>query len=250
MFGKRLLSFIIVLLVLSTSSEGGAAPYSQSSPQGRGGRGGGQQNSSSYAEDLSTVVRQVKTSLSDVKNELNNHEIEIRTFEERLTTQEQMMDDLHQQMKDELASQSESARVGSIAVQGKIEALDRSLKSADGVSKGMMTDLRQLKDQSDDFVKILAQYKLKLIDLEKLVEAQNHQMENFETALNTVIEVLKGKDAGKVAGAKGEAQTYKVQSGDSLEKIARKHGISVQALRQANELTSDRIIIGQTLKIP
>jgi chromosome segregation ATPase len=246
MFDKRLLSFIITLFLLLTSIEGAAASYFQSPSQGRGGRGG--QHSS--AEDLSTVVRQVKTGLSDVKNELNNHEIEIRTFEERLTTQEQMMDDLHQQIKDELASQSESARVGSIAVQGKFEVLDRSLKSADGVSKGMMADLRQLKEQSDDFVKILAQYKLKLIDLEKLVEAQNHQMENFETALNTVIDVLKGKDAGKGAGVKGDAQTYKVQSGDSLEKIARKHGVSVQMLRQANELTSDRIIIGQTLKIP
>ena len=185
--------------------------------------------------------------LSDVKNELNNHEIEIRTFEERLRTQEQMMEDLHQQLKDDLATQRTAVKADSTAIQNKVDVLDRSLKSTDGASKGMMTDLRQLKDQSDEFVKILGQYKLKLVDLEKLVEAQNHQMENFETALNTVIEILKGKDSSKASGTKNEGggQTYKVQAGDSLEKVARKHNVSVQALRQANQLTSDRIIIGQ-----
>ena len=44
--------------------------------------------------------------------------------------------------------------------------------------------------------------------------------------------------------------SHKVISGDNLTKIAAKYGVSVNAIRNANNLTSDRIVVGQTLKIP
>lgn len=46
------------------------------------------------------------------------------------------------------------------------------------------------------------------------------------------------------------AETYTVSAGDSLGKISLKTGCSVEALRDANSLTSDLIGIGQTLTIP
>lgn len=48
------------------------------------------------------------------------------------------------------------------------------------------------------------------------------------------------------------ATTYTVRRGDSLGKIARRHGVTVKALQQANGMTSGqtRIDIGQKLKIP
>jgi LysM repeat protein len=41
-----------------------------------------------------------------------------------------------------------------------------------------------------------------------------------------------------------------VVSGDSLQKIAAKFGVTVTALKTANKLTSDVIKIGQKLVIP
>ena len=49
---------------------------------------------------------------------------------------------------------------------------------------------------------------------------------------------------------KAAAKTYKVISGDSLWKIAHLNKTSVKALRQANDLKSDKLKIGQTLIIP
>ena len=48
----------------------------------------------------------------------------------------------------------------------------------------------------------------------------------------------------------GPATTYIVKKGDSLSVIAYKHGIKTSALRAANNLKSDRIMIGQKLKVP
>jgi len=48
----------------------------------------------------------------------------------------------------------------------------------------------------------------------------------------------------------GGEQTYKVKSGDTLTKIAKDHGVTIRALRSANNLTTDKIKVGDVLKIP
>ncbi|SJM34077.1 LysM peptidoglycan-binding domain-containing M23 family metallopeptidase [Mesorhizobium delmotii] len=53
--------------------------------------------------------------------------------------------------------------------------------------------------------------------------------------------------APKAAGAGG---TYTVQQGDTLSAIARKIGVGVVALKQANGLQDGLLKIGQTLKVP
>ncbi|MDE7147872.1 MAG: transglycosylase SLT domain-containing protein, partial [Duncaniella sp.] len=58
------------------------------------------------------------------------------------------------------------------------------------------------------------------------------------------------KPAPKAAAAP-KATTYKVRNGDTLEKIARKHGTTVAAIQSANGLgKSTNIRAGQSLKIP
>ena len=44
--------------------------------------------------------------------------------------------------------------------------------------------------------------------------------------------------------------TYIVKSGDTLSRIAREHGITISAIKTANNLSSDLINLGQSLKIP
>jgi LysM domain len=43
---------------------------------------------------------------------------------------------------------------------------------------------------------------------------------------------------------------YIVKSGDTLTRIAKAHGITVKALRSANDLANDQIVVGAKLKIP
>ena len=57
----------------------------------------------------------------------------------------------------------------------------------------------------------------------------------------------KGPDAAPAPDADG---TYTVKSGDVLGSIAKKHGTTVAKLREANGLKTDRITVGQKLKLP
>ena len=43
---------------------------------------------------------------------------------------------------------------------------------------------------------------------------------------------------------------YVVKSGDTLSRIAKAHGTTVKALKTANNLGNDRIVVGSKLKIP
>ena len=56
--------------------------------------------------------------------------------------------------------------------------------------------------------------------------------------------------AVQVAKATGAAGTYTVQSGDTMSSIARKTGVGVVALKQANGMKDGLLKIGQTLKVP
>lgn len=60
--------------------------------------------------------------------------------------------------------------------------------------------------------------------------------------------VAKLRETGQAP--KGMEREYKVVAGDSLSLIAQRNGVSLGALRSANNLKSDRIRVGQVLRIP
>jgi len=55
---------------------------------------------------------------------------------------------------------------------------------------------------------------------------------------------------GDAAVANHAETLYVVKPGDSLTRIAKTHGTTVKALKAANSLDNDRIVVGAKLKIP
>ncbi len=71
--------------------------------------------------------------------------------------------------------------------------------------------------------------------------------------------VSNGAGEGKATASRGAASsssarasrtTYRVRSGDSLWEIARRHDTTVDRLREANDMRTNRIVAGQVLIIP
>ncbi len=59
-----------------------------------------------------------------------------------------------------------------------------------------------------------------------------------------------GGGTASAAGTTADGEVYVVKAGDNLSKIAKKFGVSVKALRAANNMRSDRILPKQRLTIP
>ncbi|MEX2584353.1 MAG: DUF5715 family protein [Gemmatimonadota bacterium] len=53
-----------------------------------------------------------------------------------------------------------------------------------------------------------------------------------------------------LASSSGGAQTYEVRRGDSLWTIARRNNVTVDKLKEANDIRGSRILAGQILRIP
>ncbi len=58
------------------------------------------------------------------------------------------------------------------------------------------------------------------------------------------------KKTAPATQSKPQTQVHKVRKGENLSKIASRYGVSVDVIRRANNLTDDRLQIGQKLKIP
>ncbi len=59
----------------------------------------------------------------------------------------------------------------------------------------------------------------------------------------------KTKTTAKNASSSYETKYYKVKKGDNLSKISRKFNVSVARLKKLNKLKSDRLAVGQNLKV-
>jgi LysM repeat protein len=68
--------------------------------------------------------------------------------------------------------------------------------------------------------------------------------------LNTISRTVPPVATGKAVSTPQPETIYMVKSGDSLIRIAKAHGTTVQALKAANGLKNDRIVVGAKLKIP
>jgi LysM repeat protein len=61
---------------------------------------------------------------------------------------------------------------------------------------------------------------------------------------------MTGTIAAPLTDTGGAGPMYSVKSGDSLTKIASQYGVSVKSLRSENSLKTDKIVVGQKLRIP
>lgn len=199
----------------------------------------------SYDEENAILLRELRDSVDDLRHEVNNHETEIRMYEEKLSNQETIIDSLRQQLNESLQANKQLLQEAILNIELKITSLETT-------TKGLVGDLRQFKNYANESSSSLAQYKQKFAELEKVLESQNQNMVNLQAALKALMDAVQVKSGISNIGntQEGSSKNYHVKSGDSLEKIARNNQTTIQALRELNGLTTDKIKVGQILQLP
>ena len=104
----------------------------------------------------------------------------------------------------------------------------------------IVTDIRQLSSHANDTTTALSQYKDKIAQFEKAIQAQNLQLQ----------EISKIKEGITKLAETAPQKAYTVKAGDSLEKIARDNHTTVDELKHLNQMTTDLIVIDQLLNLP
>lgn len=168
-------------------------------------------------------LQQLKFSVGNIRNEIENHESEILMLGQRLNNQETTMELL----REEIHARRE----------------DPGMQLLESKVGGLVGDIQKIRLHANDLSDVVDKSHKKIESLEKTVARQEKNIANMQTALKSLLEALDVKDPSTT-------DTYKVKSGDSLEKIAKKHSTSIKKLKELNDLKGDRIRIGQKLKIP
>jgi LysM repeat protein len=115
------------------------------------------------------------------------------------------------------------------SMQRKIASLEKTIEKMNG-------DLKSLMAYATQTTSSLTQYRDHILEIDR-------KLEEVTKLRSTLSQISKNHTAQ-------EAKRHRVKSGDSLEKIARLYSTSPEALKKENSLSSDRIIVGQELKIP
>lgn len=204
-----------------------------------------------YVDQNSIALQEMRDSIESMRHEVRNNEAEIRMFDEKLKNLDTIIENVRDQLSESSKSHKEQLKGNSSTLEGKITSLET-------VSKGLVADLKQFKSHANDSSTALAAYKQKISDLEKIVEQQNQNIDHLQAAMRSLLDALNVKDistpSSKVPTSEksvtDSGNTYRIKNGDSLEKIARAHQTTVQALKEVNGLTNDKIVVGKVLQIP
>lgn len=164
----------------------------------------------------------IQSSYSRLQHQVSNSKSEIKTFEERLINFELMLESLREELAGSKEQQKET-------IQARSHSLELRIASLEQTSKALSSDLKKMSDH-------LQENKQKLLEMDK-------NFSNLQSAVASLIEAFQEK-------TEGNATRYTVKNGDSLDKIAKAHHTSVQAIKEYNGMNSDKIIVGKTIKIP
>jgi len=184
-------------------------------------------------KSLEIALQELQTEVADVKHALNNAQVELQLLDEKFKTQDVA-----------LKSQAKSSSYQQLTNQ--IALVEKKLLQLEKAQEKTVGDLMQLGAYANQTSAMLGQYKEKISELQQLLASHTQRLDEIIQLKSTLSSISKA-----MQGSSNETslKTYRVKSGDSLEKIARRYQMTVEELKKLNQLESDRIVIGQELKI-
>lgn len=143
------------------------------------------------------------------------------------------------------------------SVEPEVESVPQAPDLSEAAAPAESEELQDYTVQKGDSLsKIAARYGLRTRELAELNNLADPNKLRVGDRILLPADARPRGDAARPAAepaasmAEDGSQLYTIRPGDSLSEIAAAHGTTVPELRSANNLTGDRIIAGQQLKIP
>lgn len=169
---------------------------------------------------------EIKLEIDDLKHALHTAQVELSIQEERLKKQEGVVQKQGKDLK-------ESSQLA--VLEKRVVSLEKMLEKVIADVRSINSSLTQISTHLDQVQGHLSVQEEKLGEVGKL-----------KTTLTSIAQAVRSPSP---ATPSTDSKMYLVKAGDSLEKIARAHNISVENLRKLNHLSQDKILVGQQLRV-
>lgn len=180
------------------------------------------------------ALREMRSVIEDQKYHMSRLEVELEIIEGKADSLISSTRQLRQDMAKLNKNEKEFYQTTWVQYEAKLKELmsfETSLKD----------DLESYKEKAGTILSTLSHLKSKIDDNENALLKQSQEILHLQNSLTSLLDIVNESDQGSMF--------YVVQSGDTLEKIAGEHRVSVEDLRQMNALSSNLIVVGQKLRL-
>ncbi len=181
-----------------------------------------------------------KEQIVQLKHQVTALQTELEMLQERLNYQDGDLNHIRQEL--DQVSHTSTQYVEQMA---NLEAATTTMEQ----------DVANVCKDNEKCQKVLVQFQNQIRQIEKNTEIQGQNVRNLEKAVHALVELMQKNDRNNYSPRIGLNSSvtppmHVVKEGDTLEKIARQHNTTIEAIKEANGLVNDRIIAGKKLKIP
>lgn len=195
------------------------------------------------AEAPAASMQSLQRSLQNMSYSINNQDQELATLKQKIQNQESVLDSMHAEVSALIKAAKESQKSTGAQVDSRLKNMEKTLEK-------LVADLKQFKKHANETSTSFSEIQKKLAEQHEISSLQGQQIKDLENALRHIATAMQTKGAQSLAADTSSSSEYRVKAGDTLEKIAKSHGTTIDAIRRENSLCKDTIYPGQKLHIP
>lgn len=179
------------------------------------------------------------STLDAMRYTLRSQQSDLKMAQERLADYEEQIDLLRSDLTSVLAERQQEASRVEQRLGFRLQESENRIQDLSNENETQRQDLNLLVDHLKELHTLVE-------SLQSNLQQQTKKNQILEKTLSTLIQTLSPSTTIALA----DGVEHKVQPGETLEKIARKYGTSIRQLKEQNQLETDRIRVGQKLKLP